>query len=147
RRGTLSSTTVSAVSRLAHRMGRAAFLAPETEISPFRRWPPEMRNLSIRIGLVFVGSQGAHGQGVDLGLHAVAQGLVDQLVAGDQALARNGGADDQRLEMRAVAIDVQVVAGQVVGNVLAYLFRGRQHEVNSVIYSLMRAGVAKSGTA
>ncbi|MNV88839.1 hypothetical protein D3C71_1830790 [compost metagenome] len=32
--GTLVSFSVSAVSRPAHRIGRAAFLAPETRISP-----------------------------------------------------------------------------------------------------------------
>ena len=33
RRGTLASDSASAVSRLAHRIGRAEFLAPEIEIS------------------------------------------------------------------------------------------------------------------
>ncbi|CFN70142.1 Uncharacterised protein [Bordetella pertussis] len=45
--GTLPSTSGSAVSRLAHRMGRAAFLAPETVTSPRRGEPPVMRSLSI----------------------------------------------------------------------------------------------------
>src|SRR5690606_10381330 len=147
RRGTLSRYTVSAVSRLAHRMGRAAFLAPETVISPFRRCPPVMRNLSIRIGLVFVGGKRAHGQGVDFGFHPVAQGFVNQLVTRNQAFAFKGGADDQGLKVRTIALHLQVFTGQVVGNVLVNLFGGRQHEINSVIYSLRQAGVAKSDTA
>src|SRR5690606_6972768 len=93
--GTLPSIRVSAASRLARSMGRAAFLAPDTVISPSRRWPPVMWSLSMRVRLVFVRGQRAHGQRVDLGFHAFTQGRIHQLVAGDQALALEGGADDE----------------------------------------------------
>ncbi|MCY1199244.1 hypothetical protein D9M72_106440 [compost metagenome] len=47
--GTLDRASVSAVSRLAHRIGRAEFLAPEMEISPCSGEPPVMRSLSITV--------------------------------------------------------------------------------------------------
>src|SRR5690606_16811736 len=72
RTGTFSNVSVSAVRRLAHRIGRAAFFAPEMETSPCSRLPPRMSSLSIRFGLIFGGCEGAHRQRVDLGLHAVA---------------------------------------------------------------------------
>ena len=46
-RGTFSSVSVSSVSRLAIIRGRAAFLAPEMAIEPFRRLPPTMRMRSM----------------------------------------------------------------------------------------------------
>src|SRR5690606_6919560 len=110
--------------RLAHRMGSAAFLAPDTVISPLRRLPPTIWSLSIRVRLVFGRRQGAHGQCVDLGLHALAQRAVHQLVAGDKALALEGGADDQCFEVGAVALNLKMLAGKMVGDVLAYLFGG-----------------------
>src|SRR5690606_32246381 len=93
--GTFSRCTGSAVSRAAHRMGRAAFLAPEMAISPCRGCPPVIWSLSIRIRFVFVRGQGAHGQCVDFLFHAVSQGGVDTLMAGDTALAFEFGADDE----------------------------------------------------
>src|SRR5665213_4109035 len=47
RRGTLSRVSVSSVSRLAIISGRAAFLAPEIGIVPFKRLPPTMRMRSM----------------------------------------------------------------------------------------------------
>lgn len=38
--------TDSLVSKVAASIGRAAFLAPEIEISPSNGWPPRMSNLS-----------------------------------------------------------------------------------------------------
>src|SRR5690606_4047876 len=116
--GTLSRVTASGVSRLAHRAGSAAFLAPDTDSSPASACPPWMRSLSIRLRLVFVGRQGAHGQCVDLGVHAVAQRGIDELVPGDAAFAFEGRADDDGFEVGTVASDGDVIAGQVVGNVL-----------------------------
>ncbi|MNY04170.1 hypothetical protein D3C86_1368290 [compost metagenome] len=45
--GTLSMVMASAVSRLAHRIGSAAFLAPETRISPLSGPLPSIWNLSM----------------------------------------------------------------------------------------------------
>lgn len=64
---------------------------------------------------------------MDLRLHAIAQRGVDQLVARDQALALEGGADDHRVEVRAVALHVEVFARESVGNVLADLLGGGKH--------------------
>src|SRR5690606_38606098 len=94
--GTLSSAMVSAVRRLAQRIGRAAFLAPDTEISPCRRRPPVMRSLSIRVCLVLFRGQGAHRERVDFLFHPITDGRVHQLMAGDQAFAFKGLAHDQR---------------------------------------------------
>ena len=46
-RGTLSSVSVSSVSRLAIISGKVAFLAPEIGIVPLSRRPPTMRMRSI----------------------------------------------------------------------------------------------------
>jgi hypothetical protein len=46
-RGTLTSSSVSSVRRLAIISGRAAFLAPEIGIEPLRGAPPRMRIRSI----------------------------------------------------------------------------------------------------
>src|SRR5690606_35092361 len=116
RSGTLSRVSVSAVSRPAHRMGSAAFLAPEITTSPSSAVPPSMRSLSIQGGLVFGRRQGAHRQGMDLGLHAVAQRAIDRLVARQRALALEGAADDQGLEVCAVPVDFEVVAVEVLGD-------------------------------
>src|SRR3546814_3025823 len=125
--GTLASDSVSAVSRLAQRMGKAAFFAPDTVISPFRRRPPVIRSLSIRLRLVLGGGQRTHGQCVDFGFHAFAQCGVDPLVAGNQAQALEFGADDSGFEVRAVARDVKVV---------------RSEEHTSELQSLMRISYA-----
>src|SRR5690606_9086928 len=125
--GTFSRVMSSLLSSEAHKMGKAAFLAPEMAISPSRRFPPVIDSLSIRIRSVFVGGKGAHRQRMNFCLHALAQRGIDQLVASDASLAFEGGADDKGFEMRAVAGDFDVVTGKVIGNVLTYLFRSRQH--------------------
>src|SRR3546814_3305939 len=81
--------------------------------------PPVMWSLSIRVGLVFGWGQCTHRQCVDFGLHAVAQRRIHQLVATNKPLAFKGRADDQGLEMCAVALDLELFAFQVVGNILA----------------------------
>src|SRR5690606_11559376 len=91
--GTLSSSSGSALSSAAHRIGSAAFLAPEIATSPFRGRPPWISSLSIVLqGFVFGRRQRAHRQCVDLGAHAVAQRLVDRLMACQRALALEDGA-------------------------------------------------------
>src|SRR5690606_29663062 len=128
RRGTFSNVNFSAVSRLAHKMGRAAFLAPDMATSPCKGRPPRMRSLSIRFSLIFGGRQGAHGQRMNFRLHAIAQRGVYQLMAGDTALALKSGADDQRFKVRTVPHDVEHFAFKVISDVLAYKFRSGQHE-------------------
>src|SRR3546814_2344117 len=79
RAGTFCKVMVSAVSRLAHKIGRAAFLAPEIVTSPARREPPVMWSLSIRVGLVFGWGQCTHRQCVDFGLHARSEEHTSEL--------------------------------------------------------------------
>ena len=56
--------------------------------------------------------QRRHRQRVDLLAHAVAERRIDELVARDARQAANASRDDQRLEMLAVAGDVDVLAGE-----------------------------------
>src|SRR6266540_6956783 len=62
-----------------------------------------MMSLSIRRHLF--GREGAHRQRVDLLAHPIAEHCVDELVALDRALAAEGLAHDQGLEMLTVAQD------------------------------------------
>jgi hypothetical protein len=76
-------------------------------------------------GLVgpFSGGQGLHRQGMDLGTHSIAQGLVDALMAANAALAvefcRNNGGK----EVLAITFDGQVLTRQTGGDELLNLFR------------------------
>ena len=62
--------------------------------------------------------QRLHRQRMDLGLHSIAQGLVNALMAPHAALAFEFSRNDHGLEMLAVPLDHQVAAGQAIGNVL-----------------------------
>src|SRR6478609_6173875 len=116
RYGTLLSRSGCSERSAAHMMGSAAFFAPEIGTSPSSRLPPRMRSLSTRAPLL--GRERAHGKGVDLLAHALAQRPVDELVALHAALAGEGARHDQRLEMLAVADDLQVLAGEAGGDAL-----------------------------
>src|SRR5687767_13185262 len=102
----------SLVSSAAHRIGSAAFFAPETSTSPSSGTPPSMISLSKRVpsrGPLFRRER-LHRERVYLLAHAIAQRAVDELVLphlGETAKAR---ADDDRLEMVAVAGDFDVIA-------------------------------------
>jgi hypothetical protein len=61
--------------------------------------------------LPFFRGQGLHGEGVDVRLHALAQCPVDELVAGDPEFAAELGADDDGLEVVAIALDMNMFAG------------------------------------
>src|SRR5689334_23300290 len=65
------------------------------------------------LGIPLGGRKRAHRQRVDFLAHAVAEGRVDQLVALDAALAVESGGDDQRLEMLAVANDLDALGGEL----------------------------------
>src|SRR5690606_27661548 len=121
--GTFSSDTTSEVSRLAQRMGSAAFLAPEIETSPASGFPPRMTSLAIGLRLILCRRQRAHRQGMDFCFHTFAQGGVHDLVTRDQTLAFKGGAYDQRFKMGAIANHFKHFAFKVVGNVLTYDLR------------------------
>jgi hypothetical protein len=114
----------SALSRLAQRIGRAAFLAPEMAISPDEP-PAALDQQLIHAALL-------HSSGVCVfidsacklaAVEMLLQDLVDQLLALHAAPADKALADDQRLEVVAIAADLQVFAGQAVGDQLVDSFR------------------------
>src|SRR5438132_1703257 len=124
--GTLDRCKGSAVSRLAHMMGNAAFLAPEMRISPRSGPLPVRRSLSMRRSLQRrprLRREGLHGQGVDLFAHAIAQGAVHELMLLDPAEPGKALAHDDRFEVMAVAPDLDVLAGQMGGNGLSDVVR------------------------
>src|SRR5574343_88738 len=109
--GTLVKCTGSAVSREAHRMGRAAFLAPDMATSPERALPPSINSLST-LGAPFFRGQGLEGEGMQFpGGQLFLQGLVNTLLALHTILADEFAAHDDGLEMLAVTVEVEVVAG------------------------------------
>jgi hypothetical protein len=80
------------------------------------------------------GGIGLHRQGVDLGVHAGAERVVDQAVLLHHVLAAKLGADDDGLEMLAVAIELDVIARQLLGDPAFDVFGGN-HEINASICS------------
>ena len=85
--GTLPTTTGPSASSAPARMGSVAFLAPEMRTSPSRGVPPWICSLSMSLPPGFGWRQRLDRERMDLAAHALAEGLVDQLVAGDAALA------------------------------------------------------------
>src|SRR5579883_229760 len=100
--GTLPTTTGPSASSAPARMGRVAFLAPEMRTSPSRGTPPWICSLSMSLPPGFGRCQSLDGQGVDLSSHALAEGLIDELMAGDAALAGELLGHDARLKMGVV---------------------------------------------
>src|SRR5690606_32234899 len=105
--GTLPMRTGSSASSVAARIGNAAFLAPETRISPSSRCPPPTSSLSIGAagsvaGGQFRRRQRADRQGMDFPAHLLAERAVDELVPLQGAQPLELIRDDQRGEMRVV---------------------------------------------
>src|SRR5512144_2941638 len=123
-RATLSSTGGSSVNSDAHRIGSAAFFAPETRTSPSSRWPPSISSLStlrdfpgrLLQRVPFGGRQGRHRQRVDLLAHALAERAVDELVRLHAREALELPAHDERLPVVTVARDLQVLAVDAGGD-------------------------------
>src|SRR3990172_12084303 len=118
--GTLLSSSGASVSSVAHRIGSAAFFAPETRTSPSSGRPPVMRSLSTAAPLL--GGEGFHRQCVNFLAHALPPRLVNELVALHAAPAGEKVRHDQRLEMLAVADHLQVLARQPRRNALLHAF-------------------------
>src|SRR2546423_5549153 len=95
-RGMLPSESGFAVSSAAHMIGSAAFLAPETAISPSSGRPPLI--LSLSTGFPFLGREGAHGERVNFLAHALPQRRVDELMALHPVAAGELTCTYQRLE-------------------------------------------------
>src|SRR5687768_15354779 len=104
--GTLEMVRESSVRSAAASIGRAAFFAPDTSISPASGTPPSIRSLSMpRFSAllrrpVFRG-QRLHRERVYLGAHALAQRPVHQLVRLHPRLAAERRAHDHRFEVLA----------------------------------------------
>src|SRR5690606_24382139 len=120
--GRLHTVTGSSASRVAARIGRAEFFAPEMRISPFRRTPPVMISLSIgylvaRRGSGALRPSGAaeefHGHGVDaaVGDPGVEVG-IDLLLALDRAEGRQFVTDQVELEVAALTLYLDLGIGQ-----------------------------------
>src|SRR5690606_6223733 len=102
--GRLESCSGPAVSRLAQRMGSAAFLAPEMATSPASGVPPLMISLSTSAAPVFrgpfLGREGLHRQRVQFAaVEMRLQHRIDALLALHAVLAGEFGADDGRPEV------------------------------------------------
>src|SRR5690606_22047964 len=106
--GRLQIVTASSASRVAARIGRAEFFAPEMRISPSRRLPPVIISLSIRILLcgivsatIIPGLAGEefHGDRMNatIGDRLVEQ-RIDLLLALDRRQGRQLVADQQQLK-------------------------------------------------
>src|SRR5688572_1188091 len=117
--GTLPTDTVPSASKVAARIGNAAFLAPEMRTSPSSGTPPWICSLSTtRVpagwrGAGFLRAQHLHAEGVDLAPHPRAERPVDELMALQGALALELRGDDDRFEMSVVGrADAHLRAGQ-----------------------------------
>src|SRR5512139_337987 len=129
--GTLPSFSGSALSRLAVRIGSAAFLAPEMRTSPASGLPPWISRASMSAAGPVFGRVGLHRQRVDLRVHAGAERVVHQAVLLHHVLAGEGGAYDHRLEMLAVAVQLDVVARQFLGDPAFDVFGGNHARLAS----------------
>src|SRR6185295_8921293 len=121
--------TGAAVSSDAARIGSAAFLAPATRTSPESGTPPRMESFCIRClcwgprGPGFRSARrplfrgiGLHGKRVDLLAHAIAERRIDELVLAHAREAGELRAHDHRLEVRAVAPDLEVGHGEAIAD-------------------------------
>src|SRR5574340_783441 len=131
--GTFPSCRGSAVSRLAVRIGNAAFFAPEMRTSPASGLPPWISSASMSAAGPVFGGVGFHRQRVDLRVHAAAERIVDQPVLLDHVLAGKGRTDDHRLEMLAVAVQLDVVAREFLGDPAFDVFGGNHARLASLV--------------
>src|SRR5690554_6220446 len=127
--GRLAMVTASSASRVAARIGSAEFFAPEMRISPSRRLPPVIINLSIRVLSCWVrlpvvpGFAGKkfHGDRMDaaIGDRAVEQ-RIDLLLMLDRRQRRQFVTDQQQLKVAAFAFHFHLCLGQMLLQQLLY---------------------------
>src|ERR671910_345671 len=109
--GTLPTETVPSASKVAARIGSAAFLAPEMRTSPASGAPPWICSLSTGAG--FLRGEHLHAQSVDLATHARAERAVHELMTLQGALALELRGDDDGFKMRVVRrADAHLRTGQ-----------------------------------
>src|SRR5271170_1368069 len=97
--GTLATTTGSRASSAPARMGSVAFFAPEMRTSPSSGTPPWICHLSMRALPRLLGCQRLDRQSEALTPHELAERAVDELVAGEAALAGKLVRHDARRKM------------------------------------------------
>ena len=68
---------------------------------------------------MFSGRQRLHRKGVNLLAHSIAQGCIDLLVAAHTRQAFKSGGDDGGEEVPAIAVNLDVLAGQAGGDEVA----------------------------
>src|SRR5690242_19959127 len=107
----------------AHRIGSAAFFAPEMRISPDSGTPPLINSLSIALPLSpFFRSEGLHGQRVNFLAHAIAQHTVYQLVPLHARLAAKRLAHDDGFEVLTIANHLEILTWQLIFDVTLDVF-------------------------
>src|SRR5580698_5365792 len=122
--GTLETVTGSSASSAPARIGRVAFFAPEMRTSPSRGTPPWICSLSMSALARFFGSERFDRERVDFPPHALAERLVDELVAGDGALADEFTRNDACGKVRVVVrFDPHLRNGEGGADQLCNLFR------------------------
>src|SRR5215213_9641387 len=100
----------SRVKSVAHRIGSAAFFAPEIGTSPSSLTPPSMISLSTRLRLPLFGRHRLNGKRVDVFAHALAKRRVHELVLAHFRKPAELRAHDDGFEMASVARHFDVVA-------------------------------------
>src|ERR1700679_1341566 len=127
--GTFATITGSSASSAAARMGSVAFFAPEMRTSPSRGTPPWICSLSMSalvrfLRARFFGCERLDRERVDFPSHALAERLVDELVAGDGTFADEFTRDDACGEVRVVVrFDPHLRLGGGRADELCNLFR------------------------
>src|SRR5438128_702156 len=148
KRGTLVSVSGSGVSSAAHKIGSAAFFAPETRISPLSGALPSMTSLSMLVALgPLFGRQRLHRQGMDLITHAIAQRAIDELVLFNFGQPTEGSAHDDGLEMLTVTDHFDVLASKPCLDRAFDVVRSDQGVSNDVIYSRAPTGRGSARSA
>src|SRR5215213_5132501 len=100
----------SRVKSVAHRIGSAAFFAPEIGTSPSSLTPPSMISLSTRLRLPLFRRHRLHGKRVNIFAHALAQRRVHELVLAHFRKSPKLRAHNDRFKVAPIACNFDVVA-------------------------------------
>jgi hypothetical protein len=107
----------------AHKIGNAAFFAPEMRISPDSGTPPLISSLSIPTLALrpVLRRQCLHRQRMDLLAHAIAKRLVDELMTLHAGLSNECFAHNHGLEVMTIADHFQVLTLEIVFDITLYV--------------------------
>ncbi len=87
------------------------------------------------------GRERLHRKGVNFFAHAVAQGAVDDLVTLNPRFSGERVADDNRLEMCAIAFDCKVFAIELFADIGLYCFWGDHGTVLNLVSRKVLPGI------